>query len=428
MNNPADKAWYKLDNAAKIFPPTSSKSDTKVFRFSCELREIVDGDMLQSALDRTMDDFTGFQYVLKCGMFWYYLEQSDLRPIAYEENAPPCSTNYLDRKMLLFDVTWYGKRINLEVYHVLSDGTGAMQFLRLLVLNYLKSAHPDTVGTISGIDYDASNTQKMTDSFNKYYDRNKKLSKNKKLSNEKKPAAYQVKGTREAEWRLNIIEGSLSAGSLVSKAREYETSVTVLVTALFMRAIYGEMSVQDGKKPVVISVPVNLRKYFDSKSTRNFFSLVDVKYYFHNNTDSLENIIKHCKECLSEHLNEEYLQARLNKLLNIERNFFIRLLPLFIKNIFLYIAFSLAAREVTAVISNLGNIQMPEEVKPYIKLFDVFISTNKPMICICSYEDKMNISFTSPFISTDIQCSFFRQLTQMGIAIEISANDLKRRD
>jgi len=70
---------------------------------------------------------------------------------------------------------------------------------------------------------------------------------------------------------------------------------------------------------------------------------------------------------------------------------------------------------------------MPDEAKPYIRLFDVFISTEKLQICICSYEDNMNISFTSPFVSTDIQCSFFRQLTQIGVAVEISANNLRKR-
>ena len=39
--------WTRLDNAAKIFPPTSNKQDTKVFRFACQLNEWVDQDILQ---------------------------------------------------------------------------------------------------------------------------------------------------------------------------------------------------------------------------------------------------------------------------------------------------------------------------------------------------------------------------------------------
>ena len=420
MNNSNEKAWYKLDNAAKIFPPTSSKTDTKVFRFSCELYETVDGDMLQSALDLTIDYFPSFRYVLKRGMFWYYLEQSELRPVAHEEDTPPCSTIYLTRKSLLFDVTWYGKRINLEVYHALTDGTGALQFLRMLVLHYLKIAHPD-IGKDVNIDYDASETQQMTDSFDKYYDKTKNKSK---LKN---PVAYKFKGAKESEWRLNIIEGSFSTKAILNKAREYDATATVLVIALLIRAIYDEMSVSDRKKPIIIAVPVNLRNYFKSKTTRNFFSLFDIKYNFEKNNDTLEDIIKCTKECFDEHLNEEYLQARLNKFLSFERNFLIRLVPLSIKNLYMSIAYSRASREVTAAVSNVGKVIMPNEIKKYIKLFDVFTSTEKLQICICSYEDNMNITFTSPFVSTDVQCGFFRQLTQMGISVKISANSLREQ-
>jgi len=419
MNTPAENAWYKLDNAAKIFPPTSGKADTKVFRFSCELFEDIDGKLLQSALDRALDDFPGFRCILKRGLFWFYLEQSDIRPVVREEDTPVCSTLYLDRKSLLFDVTWYGKRINLEVYHALSDGTGALQFLKMLVLYYLKLAHPDTVGKELNIDFDGSDTQKMTDSFNKYYDRNKNKSKM------KAPAAYQLKGAKEAEWRLNVIEGSVSVKALLEKAREYGTKVTVLITAVLMRAIYSEMNVRDRKKPVVITVPVNLRNYFDSKSTRNFFSVVDIKYDFGVGDEPFENVIKGVKDRFDESLNEKYLQERLNKLISFERNLLIRPVPLTIKNIYMNIAYSFAAKEVTAAVSNLGKIDMPDEAKPYIRLFDVFCSTEKLQVCICSYEDTMNISITSPFVSTDIQRNFFRQLTEMGIAVIITSNNMK---
>lgn len=421
MNEKAEKAWHKLDNAAKIFPPTSRKSDTKVFRLSCELFETVDGRLLQSALERTMDDFPSFQYILKQGMFWYYLEQSDIRPVVREEDAPPCGTIYLDNKALLFEVTWYGKRINLEVFHALTDGTGALQFLKTLALNYLKLAHPEDMDSVAGIDYDASESQKMTDSFNKYYDRSKSGDKL------KRPVAYQIKGPKETEWRLKIIEGTVSSSELLKKAHEYGATVTVFITALLMSAIYGEMSVRDRKKPVVISVPVNLRNYFDSKSTLNFFSIVDIKYDFYNNGDSLEDIINAVKANFSEQLNEKHLQTRLNNLLGLERNFFARVVPLALKNLFMNAAYSISIREVTASVSNLGRVSMPDKAKPYIRLFDVFSGTKKLHICMCSYEDNMNISFTSPFINTGIQCGFFRYLSQMGISVEISANNLRNR-
>lgn len=420
MSEPTRKAWHRLDNAAKIFPPTSEKADTKVFRFTCELFEDVEEKLLQSALDLAIEDFPDFRCVLKRGMFWYYLEQSNLKPIVREEDSPPCSTVYIGRKSLLFEVTWYSRRINLEIYHALTDGTGALQFLKTLTLYYLKLAHPEEMKDAGGIDYDASNTQKTADSFHKYYD------KSKDKVRLKNPAAYQLRGAKEAEWRLKIIEGTFPADKILNKAREHNATATVFITSLLMLSIYEEMSVQERKKPVVITIPVDLRNYFDSKSTRNFFSIIHAKYDFRNYGNTIEEIINGVKASFNEQLNEKYLQSRLNSLLKWERNIFIRVAPLAFKNLCMRIAGFMAGRASTAAISNLGKINMPEQAKAYIRLFDVFYTTKKLQICMCTYGKNMNISFTSPFLSADIQRNFFRKLTKMGIEVEITANNLNK--
>ena len=135
--------WRKLDNAALAFPAVTGKNDTRVFRFYCELKENVKPELLQAALEKTMEKYSLFQMVLRKGLFWFYLEHRDIRPIVKEEKKPPCSRLYIpDKKNLLFQVSYYEKRINFEVFHALTDGTGAMHFLQELVSNYLKKAHP----------------------------------------------------------------------------------------------------------------------------------------------------------------------------------------------------------------------------------------------------------------------------------------------
>ena len=167
------RQWSKLDNAAKIFPPTSGRRDTKVFRFSCELYEQVDPELLQSALDRTLTQFPLYKSILKKGLFWYYFETSALRPVVREEDSPPCGPMYsADRKNLLFEVTYFQRRINLEVYHALADGTGALHFLRTLVFYYLCKKH-GIPQSGAAIDYDASQAQKQRDSFYAYYSKGK---------------------------------------------------------------------------------------------------------------------------------------------------------------------------------------------------------------------------------------------------------------
>ena len=126
--------WYRLDNAAKIFPPSKNKYDAKIFRFSVSLKENIDKNILESALKITLEEYPVFKSILKKGFFWYYLEESNIKPIVVEEHLRPCSA--FDNGNL-FQVTYYKKRINLEVNHALTDGTGTLTFLKSLTANYI---------------------------------------------------------------------------------------------------------------------------------------------------------------------------------------------------------------------------------------------------------------------------------------------------
>lgn len=182
------------------------------------------------------------------------------------------------------------------------------------------------------------------------------------------------------------------------------------------------MAVHDRRRPVVVTVPVNLRNYFPSESVRNFFSIINVGYDFKNRLGTLEDVISEVNAAFRRELTPLRLEGRLNSLGSIERNIFARITPLFIKDVVLRIAHDISAMAATVSLSNIGRVDMPEEMKSYIRLFDVFVSTNKLQACICSFKETLTVSFTSSFVSTDIQRRFFRTLTDMGIPIEITTN------
>ena len=70
--------WRNLDNAAKFFSAASSSKDTRVFRFYCVLKEKIDEMKLQQALDQTIEKYPVFQAVMRKGLFWHYLEKSEV--------------------------------------------------------------------------------------------------------------------------------------------------------------------------------------------------------------------------------------------------------------------------------------------------------------------------------------------------------------
>ena len=161
--------WRKLDNAAKLFPATSNKKDTRVFRFYCIMKEDVREEILQQALEKALEKYPLFLSVMRKGLFWHYLEKSNLHPIVTEEFKEPCSNLYVrDKKSLLFEVTYYKKRINFEVFHVLTDGTGATCFLKEIVKNYIILAYGEKEVPLDKERHVTIQDQE-TDSFRKYY-------------------------------------------------------------------------------------------------------------------------------------------------------------------------------------------------------------------------------------------------------------------
>lgn len=412
--------WSKLDNAAKIFPPNSKKSDTKVFRFSCELVEPVEKSALQKALDITIEAFPLYKSVIKSGLFWYYFEKSQIKPIVSEEDSPPCNPLFdRDKKDLLFKVIYYKNRISVEIYHALSDGAGALQFLRALVFHYITIKYSNNfIEKMPVMDYDASKTQKMDDSFQKYYTNNKNTGKKKRI------IAYKIRGQKLVEYRIKVIEGIMPIKDIMNKVKEHNTSLTIFLSSILMCSINEDIATRHKKNPVVLSIPVNLRKYFDSETARNFFGVINVDYNFSEYNNDLDEVIVHLKKCFKERLTPENLSGRINGLASLEHNYLLRVIPLKIKDISLRIANNIADKTNTSTISNVGRIEMPDEIKPFISSFDIFVSTNKIQACICSYNDKLRVSFTSAFTSTDIQRRFFRTLTSMGITVDIVTNKI----
>lgn len=402
--------WRKLDNAALAFPLVSGKNDTRVFRFYCQLKEKVDGEILQSALDQTMEKYPLFQAVLRKGLFWFYLEHRDIRAVVKQETEPPCSRLYIpDKKSLLFQVTYDKDRINFEVFHALTDGTGAMHFLQELVQNYLILAHPqDDLPRIENAE-EVTHGDKEEDSFSQYYSSD--MPKNK----EKKETAVKLKGEKLVHSDMNITEVVFSVKDIHQKARSYGASITVLLTAMMLCSIREEIPKNQQKRPVTLMIPVNLRKYFPSQSMTNFFGWIEVGYTF-SETTTFEEVVADVKRQFEQELVKDKIAMHMNGYVRIEKNPFVRAVPLEIKKYFLMIGANLGSRSITAVYSNIGIIRLPEEYKEFIQHFGIFASPNSLQICSCSYGDEMVLGFTSRIPDDSIQRNFQRMLGEEQVA------------
>lgn len=409
--------WRKLDNAALAFPLVSGKNDTRVFRFYCELKEEVKPEILQEALDQTMDKYPLFQAVLRKGLFWFYLEHRDIRPQVKEEKKPPCSRLYIpDKKSLLFEVSYYHNRINFEVYHALTDGTGAMNFLQELVQNYLILAHPsDEIPRLPADEKITAGAQEE-DSFSQYYSSD--TPKNKK----KKSSAVRLQGEKLSHADMQILEVGIPVDEILAKARKYGASITAFLSAVFLCAIHKEIPRSRQKKPVALMVPVNLRNYFPSRSMGNFFGWIEVGYTF-TDTTTFRDVLEHVKKQFETELVKEKIAEHMSGFVRIEKNPVVRALPLEVKRYFLIVGAQLGSRSITSVYSNIGIVRLPEEYRRYIERFGFFASTNSLQLCSCTYGDELLLGFTSKISDDRIQRNFLKMLEEEEISFTEEQND-----
>ena len=409
--------WRKLDNAALAFPLVTGKNDTRVFRFYCQLKETVDGEILQRALDQTMEKYPLFQAVLRKGLFWFYLERRDIHATVKQEKRPPCSSLYIpDKKSLLFQVSYHNNRMNFEVFHGLTDGTGAMNFLEELVQNYLILAHPET--ELPRVEHEEEITpgDQEEDSFSQYY--SSEIPRNK----EKKPAAVKLKGEKLVHSDMDITEVILNVKETLAKARSYGVSITILLTAMLLCSIQEEIPRNRQKKPVTLMIPVNLRNYFPSQSMGNFFGWIEVGYVFEEDT-SFEEVLSSVKQQFQEQLQKDRIAMNMNGYVRIEKNPFVRAVPLEIKKFFLMAGANLGSRSITAVYSNIGIIRLPEEYKEYIERFGIFASTDSLQLCSCSYGEQLVLGFTSKIPDDSIQRNFMKMLKKEEISYKEEKNE-----
>lgn len=414
------KAWYKVDNVAKVFLATATRRDPRVFRVSCTLSEPVEPKILNEALRRTAGEWPQFQVTLHRGLFWHYFESTDQLPEARQEDKAPCAPLYVRerRNRLIYRVSYYDARINLEMFHALTDGNGGFLFLKSIVQNYLALRHAGELEHLPTPN-SASAAALEQDSFKTFYEGAKGVLP------ETLPRSYRLHGGRLPYDQLQYFEGHLSVKAVLEKARALGVSVTSYLGASLMLAIYAEMASMDRSKPISISIPVNLRNYYPSETARNFFNSVYVTHVPHPG-DTLQTLAPEFDRKLKEVLRPEKVKAQMDQYEKLEHVPGIRPVPLFIKNLTVRFFSWLERGHVTAVLSNLGRITVPEALRPYIRHFSSFSSSEGMFTCVCSYEDELVLGTASALRSTNVLRRFYSGLAKSGLQVTLYATEVEK--
>lgn len=417
--------WKKLDNAAKIFPAIAGREDAEVFRLACQLKEEIHPELLQNAVDAAVDEYPQFTQTIRRGVFWYYLEDTGLKPKVHEENKTPLQPLYEEGSHLLIDISYYKNRINFEIFHSLADGTGAFVFLKTIVANYLAAAHPEELRDMHIESYDHTARQKESDGFTQYFEPDKGSSTNFEFlgNKEKNNKVYRFNERKTSDYRQHLTEGLVSALKIKAAAKAEGATMTEFICAVLILAIYDTMEPKERGKKVTVAIPVNLRNYFDSSTLRNFFGMIQVTYDFSEEREhSLHNVIKAVREEFERELTHENMQQKIASQVKMERHPIVRVCPLVLKDLIMVILQNVSMKRRTICLSNVGKIYVQSELADYIDYFCVFNSSSSRQICISTFGDNMTMNFSGVLAEHDVERSFYRRMAQYDENITIAAN------
>jgi len=423
-----ERGWLKLDNAAKLFPAIISEDLTSVFRVSATLKEPVKYSAIREAVDITFRRFPYFSVSLGSGIFWHFLEFNDKPPRIQAEDEVPCTAFAVNRKNEpLYRVIIRGKRISLEFTHILTDGGGAIEYLKSLVHSYLilTGKQISSAGDIILPGTPVSD-EEFEDGYLKFF---QKLPPPAKLVK-----AWHLPFRLNERPRLRVISAEVRVEQMLEISRRYKVSVTEYFVSVYFLALQkifmsdSEKSRKKRRRVLRIEVPVNMRNKYPSRTMRNFSLFVIPEIDVRLGTYTFEEILKSVHHQLQISTDIKQISRFLSSNVSYEKLLIVRVMPLFIKKLVTAAIYrKLASKRWTGMVTNLGSVSLPAEMEDMVDSIDLIPTPpNKKVKAGCamvSYKGRLRITFCNITRSHEVERYIFRHLSDAGIHVRILNNN-----
>ena len=418
------KEWYKLDLSAIVYPTLQRRDFSSVYRLSVVLKEPIQPDILQQAADIALKRFPTYKASIRKGLFWRYLEPNTRPgPFVQPDIKNPCMPMpFKANNHFLIRIYYHQCRIALEAHHSLGDGTGGMCVLQTITAVYLRLlGHNISCGGFVLDVNEAPAPEELEDAYIRYANAKVRPPR----PGEK---TYRVRGTKEPFYTLNIIDGVMSVKEVAHVASKYGATITEYLNYCLLYALLQKQEKERPVKfrPVKIAMPVNLRRFFPSKTLRNFITMVYPSIDPRLGEYTFEEIVTQVHYYMRYYINNKFLRGDITTNAATQQNPFIRILPLFIKDFVVRSFYTrVQDKNSSAGLTNMGALKVPEDMKPFIERFDIYMGqpfSSRTNCAIVSFEDVLTINFASSIKEADVERLFFCKLVKDGIHVKIESN------
>ena len=416
---------YELDTVGQIYGAIATKTWSPMFRMQATLYEVVSPELLQQAAEDLRIRFPYIFVALKQGTCSYYFEEND-EPLKIRPDREPMQAYYGKEEAShhCFRILYGEKHIALEVLHALTDGHGASVILLTLLHRYLELKH--------GLPSIPANFQhNLVYSFNdKPLEEETGNAFAKNAGNNpvdlKEPTAYKLHGTRLPNGQKDFTIGITDTDALIAKAHSYGTTVTTFLSAVMAEVINDLQNKEQKQKkePIAIGIPVNVREILASKTMRNYSAQKSITLLPEQLNLSLQQKCNLMGQQLKDFLQDKDLVRNMTAayVASLE-NPLVKYMPCVIKDrLVSYLYTREADAVISIVISNLGDTDLPEEMRPFIDRLYFILGTEKniPNTCsVISMNGKAFINFTRNIQETIIEDEFFNRLQKHGLKVEV---------
>ncbi len=419
--------WYVLDNAAAFMPALTDRTATLVFRVSATLTERIKLPALQEALANLGPRFPYYRVELRHGFFWYYLEPLDKIPEPSADSKYPCLNMRVRRRgRFLYRVRAYRSRIAVEFCHVLTDGHGALTYLKAIIAEYLRVLGLDLSG-MQGVfrSYELPAPEESEDAFKRYFKQDIPFPQVARK-------AFHLHSLPLFPGQYRVITGSMPLGMLLSQAKTQGATLTEFLVAIYLAALQDIYHALPGPvrrtlHPLLsVEVPVNLRRLFPSITMRNFSLYVlpslDTRLGFYE----FPEIVKRVHHYMQGEIDVKNISMQIARNVGGGRSLLVRMLPLAFKGIAARAVYKRLGEDTfSGLFSNLGPVELPEPIAGKVERFNFIPAPSrqcKTTANAVSWKDRLFISFGSLAMSTELERRFFSRITGMGITVTVESN------
>ncbi|TSA38650.1 MAG: hypothetical protein D4R64_02415 [Porphyromonadaceae bacterium] len=419
----AEGRWLPLDNAAKIFPAGTNKTRTLVFRIIADIDRPVKFSTLTEATRLTSLRYPYLTMHLRKGFFWYWLdEDSEDIPVFHDFGEPCKSFRFTWSQEPLCRVFAGENRISVEFYHVITDGSGALEFFKTLIAAYAE---------LEGITFPQSGFNHYTsephpeeteDGYIRYFDP-------RVISPPKLSKAYHVPFALIGNPRVRILHCETDANLIKEKAKSLGITITEYFVSIYLwslQDIYHRVKNNRSlyRRPVIrIQVPVNLRNLFPSKTLRNFSLFVTPEIDMRLGFYTFQEITHSVHHYMQQQTDPKLMKKIIYRNVNSERKLLIRIIPLILKDRVLSYYFKRSGMALySGLVTNMGRITFDGEFPRFIQRFRLIPPPPdqcKIVLALVTYNDKMVLTFSNTTVLRQLEKTFLEFLRDDGITIKI---------